>query len=132
MIAFADELKVIMRWGFRYMQRDGSSDQTEQNWLRDDKGGSLYPRTVACRDSCRGCVTRCGPCDDLRWASCGGKLVESIAGHRTKSLGVEHFGQAGTGEDIYHLHRLDANAIMHAARALQSRHGARYLMPLTV
>ena len=53
-----------------------------------------------------------------------------VVGHRTKSLGVEHFGQAGTVEDIYHLHGLDANAIMHAARAMQPGRGARYLKPL--
>ncbi len=28
--AFADELDVIMRWGFGYMQRDGASQQTEK------------------------------------------------------------------------------------------------------
>ena len=47
--AFVDELAVIMRWGFDYMQRgDGSTDQEQSEpgvaWLRDSKGGSVYLR----------------------------------------------------------------------------------------
>ncbi|GFE51861.1 pyruvate dehydrogenase E1 component [Roseobacter cerasinus] len=53
-----------------------------------------------------------------------------VYGHRTKSLGVEHFGQAGKVEDLYHHHGLDRNAIMHAARALCFGGDGRYLQPL--
>jgi pyruvate dehydrogenase E1 component len=53
-----------------------------------------------------------------------------VHGHRTKSLGVEHFGQAATVEDAYHLHGIDANAIMHAVRALLPGRAARYITPL--
>ena len=47
--AFVDELAVIMRWGFDYMQRDGEKsgdDHTRPGvpWLRDSKGGSVYLR----------------------------------------------------------------------------------------
>ena len=42
--AFVDELGVIMRFGFDYMQRDGESDPDERTWLRDETGGSLYLR----------------------------------------------------------------------------------------
>jgi pyruvate dehydrogenase E1 component len=220
--AFADELDVIMRWGFQYMQRDGADTQTEENWLRDEKGGSLYLRlstlpqeqpdrqmtdelaqnivaggywmrppasstsivivysgviapeairaagllaedmrdvavlaitsadrlnagwqaaerarqrgdaaalshierlfATVSRDAVLVTVTDGHPAG-LRW-------LGGVVGHRTKSLGVEHFGQAGTVEDIYHLHGLDANAIMHAARALHPGRGERYLTPL--
>jgi pyruvate dehydrogenase E1 component len=34
-------------------------------------------------------------------------------------------------EDVYHLHGLDANAIMRAARTLLPGRGARFLAPLT-
>jgi len=40
--AFVDELAVIMRWAFDYMQRDGDSLPGE--WLRDKCGGSVYLR----------------------------------------------------------------------------------------
>lgn len=41
--AFVDELEVIMRWGFDYLQRDGSGDP-DRDWLRDVEGGSVYLR----------------------------------------------------------------------------------------
>ena len=42
--AFVDELAVIMRWGFDYMQRGGDGEPSERNWLRDETGGSVYLR----------------------------------------------------------------------------------------
>ncbi len=42
--AFVDELAAIMRFGFDYIQRDGENDRDEQNWLRDETGGSVYLR----------------------------------------------------------------------------------------
>jgi Pyruvate dehydrogenase complex, dehydrogenase (E1) component len=42
--AYLDELAVMMRFGFEYMQRDGEGDPDEKTWLRDQTGGSLYLR----------------------------------------------------------------------------------------
>ncbi|MGB8315429.1 MAG: transketolase, partial [Aestuariivirga sp.] len=42
--SFLDELAVIMRFGFDYMQRDGDSEPDERSWLRDQTGGSVYLR----------------------------------------------------------------------------------------
>ncbi len=42
--AFTDELSAIMHFALRYIQRDGSGDSSEQNWLRDETGGSVYLR----------------------------------------------------------------------------------------
>ena len=42
--AFVDELAVIMRWAFDYMQRDGEGEPDEKTWLRDETGGSVYLR----------------------------------------------------------------------------------------
>jgi pyruvate dehydrogenase E1 component len=47
--AFVDELSVIMRWGFDYMQRDGKRAAEEkptadEKWIRDANGGSVYLR----------------------------------------------------------------------------------------
>ena len=42
--AFNDELAVMMRFGFDYMQRDGEGDPDETTWLRDQTGGSIYLR----------------------------------------------------------------------------------------
>jgi pyruvate dehydrogenase E1 component len=42
--AFVDELAVIMRFAFDYMQRDVEGQPNERNWLRDETGGSVYLR----------------------------------------------------------------------------------------
>ncbi len=42
--AFADELAVILRFSFDYIQREGDGDASERNWLRDEIGGSVYLR----------------------------------------------------------------------------------------
>ena len=42
--AFVDELAVIMRWAFDYLQRDGDRTPDPRTWLRDATGGSVYLR----------------------------------------------------------------------------------------
>jgi pyruvate dehydrogenase E1 component len=42
----------------------------------------------------------------------------SVRGHRVEALGVEHFGQTGTIDDLYRQYGIDANAIIDAAEAL--------------
>ena len=42
--AFADELAVILGFAFDYIQREGESEASERNWLRDETGGSVYLR----------------------------------------------------------------------------------------
>jgi pyruvate dehydrogenase E1 component len=51
----------------------------------------------------------------------------SVYGHQTRSLGVEHFGQTGTIDELYCHYGLDAHAILRAAQAISPgrpiRHG---------
>ncbi|HEY4163181.1 MAG TPA: transketolase, partial [Dongiaceae bacterium] len=42
--AFVDELAVILRWAFAYIQRSSEGDPDERSWLRDETGGSVYLR----------------------------------------------------------------------------------------
>ena len=42
--AYADELAVIMAWGFDYMQRDGGNIVKDGSSSADDTGGSVYLR----------------------------------------------------------------------------------------
>lgn len=42
--AFVDELAVIMRFALDYIQKNGSGEASERNWLRDETGGSIYLR----------------------------------------------------------------------------------------
>jgi pyruvate dehydrogenase E1 component len=44
----------------------------------------------------------------------------SVRGHRVEALGVEHFGQTGTIDDLYRAYGIDANAIIDAAESLTS------------
>ena len=51
----------------------------------------------------------------------------AVCGHRTRTLGVEHFGQSGTIADLYRHHGIDAQAILSAAEALSAGRPIRYL-----
>ncbi len=42
----------------------------------------------------------------------------AVLGHRTRSLGVEHFGQTGSIDDLYHHFGIDAAAIVAAAQTI--------------
>jgi pyruvate dehydrogenase E1 component len=224
--AFADELAVVMRWAFDYMQRDaqkdGPGEADERTWLRDETGGSVYLRlstrsleqplramtpalaqdivdgaywlrkpgpnceaviaytgtvapeaiaaagivggarrdigvlaitsadrlnagwTAAQRARERGLVharshierlmtdlaPHCGivtVCDahpaTLGW-------LGAIHGHRTRALGVEHFGQTGSIPDLYRHYGIDANAIVAGAEAIAPGRPIRYLKAL--
>jgi pyruvate dehydrogenase E1 component len=208
--AFLDELAVMMRFGFDYMQRDGEGDPDERSWLRDQTGGSVYlrlstrpveqpSRTMTpelARDVVDGgyWMRKPGPnasvviaytgalapeaieavglmgedrrdvgllaitsADRLNagWTAAqrarerglaharshierlladvpsGAALVTvvdghpatlawlgSVHGHRTRALGVEHFGQTGTIADLYRHYGIDAAGIMRAAEAM--------------
>jgi pyruvate dehydrogenase E1 component len=51
----------------------------------------------------------------------------SVNGHRTRSLGVEHFGQTGTIADLYRHFGIDAQGIVRAAAALTAGRPVRHL-----
>eukprot|EP01030_Chromulinospumella_sphaerica_P030154 gene30154-30654_t len=42
--AFVDELAIILRFAFDYIQRDGDREPNSVTWLRDATGGSVYLR----------------------------------------------------------------------------------------
>ena len=217
--AFADELAVVMRWAFDYMQRDGEGTPSERNWLRDETGGSVYLRLSSraleqptrtmdedlARDIVDGAywLRRPGPNAQVVIAYTGAvapeaiaavgmlgedrrdvgllavtsadrlnagwsaaqrarerglsharghieRLLEgvpshcalvtvvdghpttlgwlgSVAGHRTRALGVEHFGQTGTIADLYRHHGIDARGIVAAAEAASPGRPVRHL-----
>jgi pyruvate dehydrogenase E1 component len=208
--AFVDELAVLMRWAFEYMQRSGDREPDETTWLRDATGGSVYlrlstrsieqPRRAMTPDLRQDIINgaywmrKPGPnaqivvaytgvmapeaieavglmgedrrdvgllaitsADRLNagWTTaqrareaglayasshierlmadmpshCGIVTVidghpatlawlGSVHGHRTRSLGVEHFGQTGTLADLYRHFGIDAAGIVKAAQAL--------------
>ena len=52
----------------------------------------------------------------------------SVHGHRTRSLGVEHFGQTGSIADLYRHYGIDAQAIVGAAEAISPGRPIRHFM----
>jgi pyruvate dehydrogenase E1 component len=220
--AFVDELAVIMRWSFDYLQRDGEGDRDETTWLRDETGGSVYLRLstrtvdqpsremtpILARDIINGAywLRKPGPNAEIIIAYTGAVAPEAIEacgllaedrrdvgilaitsadrlnagwqaaersrqrknyeatshierllgqlsrdcaivtvidghpatlawlggvhGQAVKSLGVEHFGQTGTIQDLYHHHGIDANAILHAAQAAATGRPVRHTRAL--
>ncbi len=54
----------------------------------------------------------------------------SVNGHRTRALGVEHFGQTGSLADLYRHYGIDANAIVAAAQAIAPGRPIRHLKAL--
>ena len=217
--AFLDELAVMMRFGFDYMQRDGTDEPDERTWLRDRTGGSIYlrlstrpimqpNRTMTAeleRDIVDGgyWMRRPGPNAQIVVAYTGAlapeaieaiglmgedrrdvgllaitsadrlnagwtaaqrareagalhasshieRLLEplpghcalvtvidghpatlawlgSVHGHRVRPLGVEHFGQTGTIEDLYRHFGIDAQGILLAAGAMGQGRPIRHL-----
>jgi pyruvate dehydrogenase E1 component len=220
--AFVDELSVIMRWAFDYMQRDGEGEPNERTWLRDETGGSVYLRlstraldqpkrqmspalasdivdgaywlrepgpnaqvvvaftgavapeaieavglmgedrrdigllaitsadrlnagwTAAQRARERGLVHARSHVERLLGAipsHCGLVTVidghpatlawlGAVTGHRTRSLGVEHFGQTGTVQDLYRHFGIDAQGIVAAAEMIAPGRPMRHLKAL--
>jgi pyruvate dehydrogenase E1 component len=220
--AFVDELSVIMRWAFDYLQRDGGSEPNERSWLRDETGGSVYLRlstrsldqpqraitpdlsadivdgaywmrkpgpnaqvvvaytgtvapeaieavglmaedrrdigllaitsadrlnagwTAAQRARERGLVharshierllgdlpPHCGLVTVIDGHPATLAWLGSIMGHRTRSLGVEHFGQTGTVQDLYRHFGIDAQGIIAAAEMIAPGRPIRHLKAL--
>jgi pyruvate dehydrogenase E1 component len=220
--AYVDELAVILRWAFGYIQKDSDAAPSERNWLRDETGGSVYLRlstrpieqierkmtaelaqqivdgaywlrkpgpnaqvmvaftgavapeaiaavglmaedrrdvgllavtsadrlnagwTAAQRARERGLVharshierllaelpTHCGIVTVLDGHPATLAWLGAVAGHRTRALGVEHFGQTGTLADLYRHYGIDANAVVAAAQAIAPGRPIRHLKAL--
>jgi pyruvate dehydrogenase E1 component len=54
----------------------------------------------------------------------------SVNGHRTRALGVEHFGQTGSLAELYRHYGIDVNAIIAAAQAIAPGRPIRHLKAL--
>ncbi|PWB65602.1 MAG: transketolase [Bradyrhizobiaceae bacterium] len=54
----------------------------------------------------------------------------AVAGHRVRPLGVEHFGQTGSIEELYRHYGIDANAIVAAAQSIAPGRPIRHLKAL--
>ena len=220
--AYIDELAVILRWAFAYIQKDSDAAPSERNWLRDETGGSVYLRlstrpveqierkmtpdlaqqivdgaywvrkpgpnaqvivaytgaiapeaieavglmaedrrdvgllavtsadrlnagwTAAQRARERGLFharshierlladvpAHCGIVSVVDGHPATLAWLGAVAGHRTRPLGVEHFGQTGSLAELYRHYGIDANAIVAAAQAIAPGRPIRHLKAL--
>ena len=71
--------------------------------------------------------SHCGLCTVLDGHPATLGWLGAVAGHRTRSLGVERFGQTGTIADLHRLHGIDAQAILRAAQAVSAGRPVRHL-----
>ncbi len=51
----------------------------------------------------------------------------AVCGHRTRALGVEHFGQTGSIAELYRHYGIDAPGILRAAQAIAPGRPIRHL-----
>jgi pyruvate dehydrogenase E1 component len=220
--AFVDELAVMMRFAFDYMQRSGEAEPDARSWLRDATGGSVYlrlstrpqeqPRRVMTPELSQAIVDGAywlrepGPNAEAVIAYTGalapeavaaiGRLAEdrkdigllavtsadrlnagwtaaqraresglahasshierlleplprhcgivtvldghpatlgwlgAVLGHRTRSLGVEHFGQTGSLAELYRHYGIDADGIVAAVEAIAPGRPVRHVRRL--
>jgi pyruvate dehydrogenase E1 component len=54
----------------------------------------------------------------------------AVHGHRTRALGVEHFGQSGSIADLYRHYGIDTDGILAAAEAVSVGRPLRHLRAL--
>jgi pyruvate dehydrogenase E1 component len=217
--AFVDELAVMMRFAFDYMQKSGDAEPDARTWLRDATGGSVYlrlstrpleqPRRAMTPELSRAIVDGAywlrepGPNAEAIIAYTGALAPEAIAaigrlgedrrdigllavtsadrlnagwtaaqrarenglahasshverllqtlprhcgivtvldghpatlgwlgsvlGHRTRSLGVEHFGQTGSLAELYRHYGIDADGIVTAVEAIAPGRPVRHI-----
>jgi pyruvate dehydrogenase E1 component len=217
--AYVDELAVIMRWAFEYLQQDGDAAPSDRNWLRDETGGSVYlrlstrpieqPQRTMTAEFASSIVDgaywlrKPGPNAQVVVAYTGAIAPEAVAavglmaedrrdvgllavtsadrlnagwtaaqrarerglvharshierlladvppncalvtvldghpatlawlgavqGNRTRSLGVEHFGQTGSLADLYRHYGIDTQSIIAAAQAIAPGRPIRHL-----
>ncbi len=107
-----------------------SADRLYAGWTaaqRARERGALHARSHVERlletlpHHCAICTVLDGHPATLGW-------LGAVAGHRTRSLGVERFGQTGTVADLYRLNGIDAQGIVRAAQAMSPGPPLRYLL----
>lgn len=220
--AFVDEVAVVIRWAFDFLQRSGEGGPSEATWLDDERGGSAYlrlstrpidqvrreigadlaadivngaywmrppgpnaevviayqgvvaPEAIAAagllgedrRDigvlavtsadrlfagwrgadrarqnglvHARSHIERllaplsreCGLVTVLDGHPATLGWLGGVAGHRVRPLGVEHFGQTGSIEELYRHYGIDTDAIVRAAEAVSTGRPVRHLRAL--
>ena len=110
-----------------------SADRLNAGWTAAQPGARARP--AACQEPCRAPARR--PAAALRHRHRDRRPSRRhwpgsarCCGHRTRSLGVEHFGQTGTIADLYRHFGIDANSIATAGDRMASGRPVRYLRAL--
>jgi pyruvate dehydrogenase E1 component len=109
-----------------------SADRLNAGWtaaLRARERGLAHARSHIER-LFTGLPTNCGLVTVLDGHPATLGWLGAVLGHRTRPLGVEHFGQTGSIPDLYRHYGIDANAIVAAAQSIAPGRPIRHLRAL--
>jgi pyruvate dehydrogenase E1 component len=109
-----------------------SADRLNAGWtaaLRARERGLAHARSHIER-LLAGLPTNCGLVTVLDGHPATLGWLGAVHGHRTRPLGVEHFGQTGSIPDLYRHYGIDANAIVAAAQSIVPGRPIRHLRAL--
>ncbi|MBN8965590.1 MAG: transketolase, partial [Rhizobiales bacterium] len=109
-----------------------SADRLNAGWtaaLRARERGLAHARSHIER-LLDGLPTNCGLVTVLDGHPATLGWLGAVHGHRTRPLGVEHFGQTGSIPDLYRHYGIDANAIVAAAQSIVPGRPIRHLRAL--
>jgi pyruvate dehydrogenase E1 component len=96
-----------------------SADRLNAGWTaRSAPASAGLPMPARISSRCSTSAAACGIVTVLDGHPATLAWLGAVAGHRVRSLGVEHFGQTGSIPDLYRHYGIDANAIVAAAAAL--------------
>jgi pyruvate dehydrogenase E1 component len=109
-----------------------SADRLNAGWMaaqRARERGLVHARSHVER-LLAGVPSHCGLVTVLDGHPATLAWLGSVMGHRTRSLGVEHFGQTGTIADLYRHFGIDAQGIVAAAEMIAPGRPIRHLKAL--
>ena len=90
-----------------------AAEQAREDGLRESRSHAEALLSALPRDAKLVTVCDAHP-ESLSW-------LGGVHGHKVRPLGVEHFGQTGTVQDLYAHYGIDANAILTAAGSLTGK-----------
>ena len=97
-----------------------SSDRLHAGWISDSHTSHVSRLLSGIGRECGLVTVLDGHPATLGW-------LGAVHGHRTRALGVMHFGQTGTLPDLYRIAGIDAQAIVAAAEAIAPGRPIRHL-----
>jgi pyruvate dehydrogenase E1 component len=106
-----------------------SADRLYADWMRSQRAREqgLEPARSHIEEIMAGLPSHCGLVTVLDGHPATLGWLGSVCGHRTRPLGVHHFGQSGALPDLYRHYGIDARAIAEAVQAIAPGRPLRHI-----